>query len=285
MAASDEGSNGLPRTASLHGVECPFVGAVSAVAEANAAIALSLGGAAKRYEHTHPNEDAVAFALGEGGVLLAIADGHTGRDAADLAIDTLIAREGARLTSAALRDLRGAWQANATRIFAELQQAILAGVIHGALDTARTTFALALLRPADDLLAFASMGDSHVFHVGSEVVDLAEPRSAVPFLGNPAELPESIIEQCVVGVETLAGTRAVILATDGLSEHGIGVDLPEATVGQCADRAAESSPELRALEAARGVAEASLAAHQKHRSGDNIAVAAAWVDPAPGSVA
>jgi hypothetical protein len=99
------------------------------------------------------------------------------------------------------------------------------------------------------------------------------------FLGNPANDLGTLTKNSVVGVESLANTRAVILATDGISEPGIGVDLPEFTVSECAAGADRFAPELRPLELARNVAEAALAAHQRHRAGDNIATAVTCLPP------
>ncbi|MCH8889930.1 MAG: hypothetical protein IH827_02440, partial [Myxococcales bacterium] len=82
----------------LRGSESQIIGGVSVVSEGSAAISLSQGGFKKRYSHTDPNEDAAAFALGEAGVLLAVADGHNGCNAAESAIDELMLRAGALLT-------------------------------------------------------------------------------------------------------------------------------------------------------------------------------------------
>jgi hypothetical protein len=107
------------------------------------------------------------------------------------------------------------------------------------------------------------------------------------FLGNPANDLGTLANKSVVGVEPLANTRAVVLATDGISEPGIGVDVPEFTVSECATGADRFAPELRPLELARNVAEAALAAHQRHRAGDNIATAVTCLAPredsAPGA--
>ena len=54
---------------------------------------------------------------------------------------------------------------------------------------------------------------------------------------------------------------------------------PPLTVGECADIAEKAQPVLRPLEFARSVAEAALAAHRSHRSGDNIATAVGWLAP------
>ena len=60
--------NGAPlRLALLRGREHVELGAIDVVAEGSAAIAISLGGAPKRYAHVDPNEDAALLALGAGG--------------------------------------------------------------------------------------------------------------------------------------------------------------------------------------------------------------------------
>jgi len=258
----------------LRGSESEIIGAVSVVSEASAAISLSQGGFKKRYPHTDPNEDAAAFALGEAGVLLAVADGHNGRDAADLAIDELMLRAGALLT----RDENTAeawWQKNALATIGAIQTALVSRVAQGVRGHSRTTLAVSLVLPGEDLLAFASLGDSHIFRVCSnEVVDLvAHSKEPHCFLGNPADDLGALSKNSVVGVEPLANTKAVILATDGISEPGIGVDVPEFTVSECAVGADRFAPELRPLELARNVAEAALDAHRRHRAGDNIAAA------------
>ena len=58
------------RSAQLHGRDVEAIGAIESVAEGPAAIALSRGGSAKRYEHVDRNEDACSFTIGPGGVLI-----------------------------------------------------------------------------------------------------------------------------------------------------------------------------------------------------------------------
>ncbi len=71
--------------------------------------------------------------------------------------------------------------------------------------------------------------------------------------------------------------RALALATDGLSELEVGVEDPEAAVAAAVGRAAGAPPELRALEAARGIVESALEAHRRNPSGDNVAAAVLWL--------
>ena len=280
MAKAGSEDHEAPTIAVLRGSESQIIGGVSAISEGSAAISLSQGGFKKRYSHTDPNEDAAAFALGEAGVLLAVADGHNGCDAAESAIDELMLRAGALLThNGNTADER--WRGNALETIGAIQTALVSRVAQGVRGHSRTTLALALVLPGEDLLAFASVGDSHIFRVcPNEVVDLGTHSEGLRcFLGNPANDLGALAENSVVGVESLANTRAVILATDGISEPGIGVDLPEFTVSECAAGADRFAPELRPLELARNVTEAALAAHQRHRAGDNIATAVTCLPP------
>jgi hypothetical protein len=282
------GGNGLPnqpsessaavRTAALCGSGSEVIGAISTIAEGSAAIALSRGGAAKRYPHTDPNEDAAGFALGKSGTLLVVADGHSGREAAEVAVCELLHRAHSLFSDSA-GIVREHWTSTALETLAAVHTAILARVASGGRDTARTTLAMALVRPSDDLLAFASAGDSHIFRVDpGEVVDLTgNPGQRGCYLGNPAADLTSLRDEVVIGTESMPDVRAVALATDGISESGIGVDLPEFTIGECADVAEKAKPDLRPLEFARSVAEAALAAQRSHRSGDNIATAVSWL--------
>ena len=80
------------RSALLRGRDHTRLGITAAVAEGRAAIALSRGGAPKSYRYRDPNEDAALFVEGEGGILLAVADGHGGCDAAETAVEKLLAR-------------------------------------------------------------------------------------------------------------------------------------------------------------------------------------------------
>jgi serine/threonine protein phosphatase PrpC len=267
------------RSALLRGRDHTRLGATAAIAEANAAIALSRGGAPKSYRHRDPNEDAALFVLGEGGILLAVADGHGGCDAAEAVIEKLLARHAPAWTAAAAPGLAESWVKQACTVFAELNAAVLERVALGGADTARTTVAVALLRPAEDLLAFAAMGDSHVFQLADGAVQElghdGEHRAC--YLGRASETAESLERKHAAVVERLAGTRAVVLATDGLSEQGIGVAVPEDAVAECIEAAERGRPELRPLATARGVVERALAEHRRHRSGDNVAAAVAWL--------
>lgn len=266
------------RTAALRGREHPLLGAIAAIAEGRAAITLSIGGAKKRYAHVEPNEDVAAFAVGDAGVLLAVADGHGGDEAAEAAVDRIVTRHAARWTDRPDAFLHQ-WTTIAPEAMLDANSAILARAAAGGRASARTTLSLALIRPADGAFAYASVGDSHVFQVADlEVVDrAAEPDRAPGFLGAPSDSPNALLDRCVAGCEELAGTRGVVLATDGLSERGIGVDVAETTVSECVAGLERVEPELRSLTAARALVAAALDAHRRHRAGDNVAAAVVWL--------
>ena len=267
------------RSGLLRGRDHTLLGGFSSVAEGRAAIALSMGGVAKIYDHKDPNEDAAAFATGEGGTLVVVADGHHGYKAAEIAVVELLRVAAPTWTGPGTLDLSRNWQSEASATLYDLNMAIVESSLDGVPEGARTTIALVLVRPEDDLLAYASMGDSHVFHLGEfEAVDLAfDAKRRSFYLGSPSETQQSLQERCVADCENLAGTRAVIIATDGFSEASIGVEHPEASVIEAYRLAAGVAEELRPLAASRSVVEQALEAHRRQRSGDNVAAAVVWI--------
>ena len=70
----------------LAGREHAEVGAVGERRSHRVAVALSRGGAEKRYDYTDPNEDVALAAERPHGVLVAVADGHWGHRAAEVAL-------------------------------------------------------------------------------------------------------------------------------------------------------------------------------------------------------
>ena len=256
----------------LRGREHTKLGAVAALAEGSCAVALSRGGFAKGYPYRDANEDAVAFALGSGGALVAVADGHGGDEAAELAVSMLLEGFGDAWTGP--DSLASRWTQAAGGAIARIHAEIVRRGATGGNPEARTTLALAVARPGEDLLAFAAVGDSHVFVADAETaLDLVAPEGNPTYLGSPSLEPGDLAARAVVGARPLAGARALALATDGLSEHGIGVAAPDLAVTEALERAARSRPELWPLEAARSLAECALASHRRNRSGDNIAAA------------
>jgi len=258
----------------LHGRDHTGGGRIAVIAEGHAVVALSRGGAPKPYAYKDPNEDGAAFARGDGGYLLVVADGHGGYEAAELAIDLLA--EGFAPDWTASSAPLPAWPELARRAVGEAHTAILDRAARGGSLESRTTLAFALVRPREDLLAWASVGDSHVFRVdAAETVELNPlGQEPVHFLGSPSRTLETL--EIRIDSQALGATRALVLATDGLSEHGIGVDVPHEAVSAAVAHAEHAKPELRALVAARHLLEQALAAHRRHHAGDNVATAFYW---------
>lgn len=272
------------RSALLRGREHTHLGTVAAVAEGRAAIALSPGGAAKTYLHTDPNEDAAVFAEGEAGWLVAVADGHGGFEAAEVALEHLLQNPAHDWTAVAQAE--EAWRRQASAVLADAHRQIQEE--RSAAKVSSTTLALAVAAPGAGRLFWAFVGDSHIFRVrGDQVVDLTASDTTARrfFLGDPRASEERVRELCAAGVEPLAGVRALVLATDGLSEEGIGVQDPPAAVLEAVEQASRHPLELRALEVARGLVECALEAHRRNPSGDNAAVAALWLGERSASAA
>ncbi len=269
------------RSAFFRGRENLEIGAVDAVAEGPAAIAISMGGAEKRYSHTDPNEDVVFFATGGAGSLIAVADGHNGFEASEVALEHLLAHPGPQWVEPGGVTVE-TWHRHALAALCDANGEILRERLDTAVGGSQTTLSLALVLPESDALLYACIGDSHLFQVHSGgVAELAEAEAAVKktfFLGYGPETPESLEEKCRVGSVPLEDTVAVVLASDGLSEHRIGVEDPAGAVRESVEAARKAAPGLRPLEASRSVVEAALAAHRKNASGDNICAAVVWME-------
>jgi len=263
----------------LRGCDHVRLGRVAAVAVGPAALALSRGGADKPYAYYQPNEDCTGFASGDGGTLIAVGDAHKGWEASHVAIDVLLQRHGAAWTAAAA--LGEPWPELAARAAAEVHAEVLRqGMARDGNPDSRTTLVFALVRPADDLVAWGSIGDSHVFVAGP---DAAEEITGTPdpprwFVGSAEREPGEIAERLRTGTRPRNEKRAVVLASDGLSELNIGVANPAAAVAEAVQRAAAAGPELRPLEAARGLVETAQEAHRANNAGDNMAAAVVWLD-------
>jgi serine/threonine protein phosphatase PrpC len=273
------------RSARLLGRDQPELGAIAAIAEGRAAITLSRGGARKTYHHTDPNEDAVCFALGDGGMLAAVADGHQGAHGSELAITWLLEHRARAWTERSSAEVdRDGWCRAARGLLAEVHAQIAAQGREQPLGTAPTTLSLALVRPAEDLLLHASVGDSHAFVVSARDAEPARDvgwastgRSHTFFLGEDFQFGPPESDRCVIGCESLRNVEAVVLASDGVSERNIGFDDPAAAVGESVASAAALEPDLRPLAAGRCLTEAALAAHRSNQAGDNVAAAVLWI--------
>lgn len=272
------------QTAFLRGRDHQQLGGLELEGLGQAAIALSRGGARKTYDHTDPNEDCVAFALGPGGQLSVAADGHHGELGSEAAVGAILERFAATWTAAAPpeKDEAG-WRAQAIEALLTANQAILEVAGRSQLPPAPTTFVLSLMRPADDLLLHLSVGDSHVFaveHGAARDLGGRDPDwKFTPFLGYEAVRAELIEQYSTIGLSDLSGLQAVVLATDGLSEPGIGVGDPARVVhAAVASAALEAPPDRRAVDACRQIVEVGMRAHRRQRAGDNLACSVVWVD-------
>jgi serine/threonine protein phosphatase PrpC len=267
-------------TARLHGADHAELGEVATISEGDAAIVISRGGAQKRYAHREPNEDSVGFAGSEWGAVAAIADGHAGSQAARISVDRVLDTHAKRWLAASPIALDARFASEAAEVAFDINTAILKAAAGNRVDESRTTLAAVLVRPREGWMAAFSIGDSHVFRVeASETREIAalEEENAT-YLGEPVYTLELLHENVRTEVTPLEGVRAVVLATDGLSEKGIGVADPEAAVAQALQEAGSTEPDLQALHAARGVARRAMEAQRKQRAGDNIAVAVLWLD-------
>jgi serine/threonine protein phosphatase PrpC len=266
------------QVALLRGREHPELGAVHAIAEGGLAIALSRGGAPKRYPHADPNEDAAGFAYGGAGACLAVADGHGGAEAAELAVLNVLTEPAEQWTDAPGPLDEASWRRQALAVLCDANQTVRRerGSRHGR--GARTTLALAVALPERGLLLCAAVGDSHLFVAGAAGVrEIAPAGAKVGFLGDAHERPDELPRITRLAADKLVGVRAVVLVTDGLSERGIGVVSPSAAVAEAVRLAETTRSAAPALVLARGLAETALEAHRRNRSGDNVAVAALWL--------
>lgn len=235
------------------------------------AVALSRGGAPKPYAHTDPNEDAVLAARGERGALVAVADGHWGARAAEIAIEVLRDQFlGDWLDGPARSTDR--WYQDALHALVALNDAILAE--HSEESHSRTTFAVALARPLDKLLVATSIGDSHLFVVDDRDVREILPRPRkIGVLGHERVTASQLERLARFDLRPLDSIETLVAVTDGLSEEGIGVEDPTAAVREGLAVARPVPLADRAHLTAHAVVGTALAAHVRQNAGDNVSAA------------
>lgn len=264
------------RSAQLRGPEHTVLGCIAVVAEEALAIALSRGGAPKPYAHREPNEDVAGFAWSEWGAVLAIADGHQGSGAACLAVEQVLARAPRWLERAPIA-LDDRFRTDADSLVSGLHERILLELADAG---SRTTLALALARPREGWLGLISIGDSLLFThgaAGTHRLDRAN-RAEPAFLGTARIELADLRAATFVDVRPLRGEQAVVLASDGFSQPGIGVVDPEATISQAVKEATRAGPERASLAFARDLVERAIDVQRTRRSGDNVAAAVLWLD-------
>lgn len=275
------------RSQVLYGRDHHQIGAIELIAEGECAVAISRGGAAKTYSHTDPNEDASLFAYGPHGALVAVADGHHGASGAELALRHLADELAPTATVEAgpfEDDRLKEW---AQRAMDGAHHAIVAEAARCQLPPAPTTLSFALVRPAENLLLHASIGDSHVFCLregegDTELGDLGWCSDRDPmlgFLGDP--MPRGPGSWVRSGCIRLTGVRALVLITDGFSEQGIGFDDPLAQMRSILIESMDAgvAADRRPVLTCRSAMEAAIACQRVKRSGDNLGCAV-WIAPA-----
>jgi serine/threonine protein phosphatase PrpC len=261
------------RSAQLRGPEHLTLSGIAAVAEGPVAIALSRGGAAKRYAHKEPNEDVAGFAWTEWGSVLAIADGHAGSEAARMAVERVIAQRAPVWLERAPMALDARWGDEVAALVRDLQHRIVAEAAG-----ARTTLAIALARPREGWLGLVSVGDSLLFCAGDAGARaFGDPEGQGLFLGSAKHDPADLVASTWIDLRPLRGVRSVVLASDGFSCDGIGVTDPEATLTQALTQASREPAELRPLAFARDLVARALAAQHERQAGDNVAAAVLWL--------
>lgn len=272
------------QTAFLRGRDHHQIGRLELEGLGSAAVALSRGGARKTYSHTDPNEDCVAFALGDGGQLVIAADGHHGELGSEAAVEAILDQFASAWTAPqGPAEGEAAWRQQGIDALMASNHAILEIAGRNRLPPAPTTFVLALLRPEEDLMLHLSVGDSHLFAVDrGSAIELGGRNPEwkfTPFLGYEQARPETIEQYSTIGVRSLSEVRAVVLATDGLSEPGIGLEDPaRAVLGAVAKAELESPADRRAVDTCRDIAEVAMRAHRAQRAGDNMGCSVIWLE-------
>ena len=259
----------------LVGREHGEIGAVAERSLGRVSVAISRGGAEKRYEYTDPNEDVALAAEGSRGTLVAVADGHWGHRAAEVALVHLRDEHFEAWLDGAERSSEN-WYQDVLHALVAANDAILAA--HTERENPRTTLALAFARPAEGLLITASAGDSHLFVAGeTQVVEHLPRQRKQSFLGNASRKPSQLARELRIEVHPLGDARVLLAVTDGISEHGIGVADPREAVRSAVANADAADAGARGSVAARALVDAALAAHVTNDAGDNVAAAVAWI--------
>ncbi len=267
------------RSALLRGREHYEIGTSELIAEGPCALAISRGGAPKTYSHTDLNEDACLFAFGEGGALVAVADGHYGASGAERVVQHLSDTCATRWTEAE-SPRPESLEVEATEAMWAAHRGIVEDAMRFELPPAPTTLSFAIIRPAEGFFLHASIGDSHIFRVRDVGLDdlgwAAERNQRAHFLGD--SVYEEADKRQAIACEGLADVRALILVTDGISEKGIGFENPAREIAEILQETARAPAHRRPADTCRSIMETTLAAQQRQRAGDNLGCAV-WMAP------
>ena len=118
---------------------------------------LQRGGAPKTYSYTEPNEDAALFAIGDGGTLIAVADGHFGASGSEAMTEFLLASYAERWTrSEPLGLMESTWHEDALESVYQCGRAVLTRAAEMGVPPAPSTLSLALARPEEETLFWLS---------------------------------------------------------------------------------------------------------------------------------
>jgi serine/threonine protein phosphatase PrpC len=194
------------RTASLWGDRNVVLGQVATAAlEPRAGLAISRGRLPKRYRHLDPNEDAVLAAAGPAGWLLAVADGHSGFDAARAALGTVERLAGALLERDDLEPVAAVHE-----LFVAARRAVAAALGGAGRERQASRTALSVALVTGDQVHGASLGDTVALRLGADEVE--ELGGAGPFLGPGTPAPQ------VYWAPFDPGDR-LLVASDGLVDY------------------------------------------------------------------
>ena len=215
------------------------------------ALALSRGKIPKPYAYVDPNEDVVAAAVGPTATLLVVADGHSGVEAAEIAVESILRQAGEPSPQLSSR---------LAHLFAPAHEAVLTATaeMRRRNRESRTTLTIGLLTRG--WLSWASLGDSALMVVTPRqgvTVTTARHR----FVG--ASMPtREVLADIDMGQVEVPDDAWVVAATDGFLNFTLTGDPARAA-------AVVLGRQRTAADAARA-----LVAHAfSGGAGDNVAVA------------
>ena len=168
------------------------------------------------------------------------ADGHHGHLGSEAAVEAILQDFAAPWTATeAPARSEAEWRDQAFAALLRANRAVLEAAARHGLPPAPTTFVMALARPGEDLLLHLSVGDSHLFAVDqAAAIELGgrDPEwKFTPFLGYEEASRDLLERYARVGQRGLEELRAIVLATDGLSEQllvGVGAQADVARARQ-----------------------------------------------------